>query len=389
MYNILTLNAISDKINTVFADTYEVGAKVEEPTAILVRSASMHGYEIGEQLLAVARAGAGVNNIPIQEMSDMGVCVFNTPGANANAVKELVLCATLLASRDILAGVNWASTLNGAEQDVPKTVEKGKKAYGGSEIFGKTMGVVGLGAIGVKVALDCKALGMNVVGYDPYVSSKAKQLLAEAGIAVVALDEIYAASNYITLHVPLLNTTRGIINAEALATMQDGVTVLNFSRAELVDVAAIKEGLASGKVHKYIVDFPTADVIGCEGIIAIPHLGASTEEAEDNCAIMASEQLVEYLENGNIKNSVNFPTINVARTKQYRMTAIYDVSETAKGAIEAVAKKLNMEVTTAERGEIGYAIFDTDEGEKIAIENDGSLWEALEEVDEINTIRII
>ncbi len=389
MYNILTLNAISDKINTVFADTYTVGADVNEPEAILVRSASMHDYEIPEQLLAVARAGAGVNNIPIKEMSDMGVCVFNTPGANANAVKELVLCGTLLASRGICEGISWASTLNGAEQDVPKAVEKGKKAYGGCEILGKTMGVVGLGAIGLKVALACKALGMNVIGYDPFVSPIAESTLADAGIPVVALQDVYKNSNYITLHVPLLNTTRGMINADALAMAQDGLTVLNFSRAELVDVVAIKEAIASGKVNKYVVDFPTADVIGCKGIIAIPHLGASTEEAEDNCAIMASEQLVDYLENGNIKNSVNFPAISVPRTKAYRMTAIYDVSETASTAIKAVASKLNIDVAIAERGEIGYAIFDTDDGEKMSIESDNTLWEEMDAIDEVNTLRII
>ncbi len=388
MYDILTLNAISDKINTVFADTYTVGADIESPSAILVRSANMHDYEIPEQLLAVARAGAGVNNIPIKEMSDMGICVFNTPGANANAVKELVLCSMLLASRGIIDGVNWASTL-GADSDVPKTVEKGKKAFGGCEIIGKTMGVVGLGAIGVKVALDCKALGMNVIGYDPYLSSFAKETLAKADIAVVPLQEIYKNSNFITLHVPLLDSTRAMINADALAMAQDGLTVLNFSRAELVDVSAIKAGIASGKVNKYIVDFPTAEVIGVKGIIAIPHLGASTEEAEENCAIMASEQLVDFLENGNVKNSVNFPAISVPRTKKYRMTAIYDVSETAGDAIKKAAETLGLDVTIAERGEIGYAIFDTDEGAKMSLENEDTLWDALDGIDEVNTLRII
>ncbi len=388
MYDILTLNAISDKIHTVFSDTYTVNAQVEEPAAILVRSANMHEYEIPEQLLAVARAGAGVNNIPIKAMSDMGVCVFNTPGANANAVKELVLCAMLLASRGIIEGVNWASTL-GDDSDVPKTVEKGKKAFGGCEIMGKTMGVVGLGAIGIKVALACKALGMNVIAFDPYLSPFAKETLADANIEVVSLQEIYKNSDFITLHVPLLDSTRGMINADALAVATDGLTVLNFSRAELVDVAAIKAGIASGKVNKYIVDFPTAEVIGEKGIIAIPHLGASTEEAEENCAIMASQQLVDFLENGNIKNSVNFPAINVPRTKKYRMTAIYDVSETAAASIKNAASSLGIDVTIAERGEIGYAIFDTDEAEKIVIDSDSTLWDAMDEIDEINTIRII
>ncbi len=251
------------------------------------------------------------------------------------------------------------------------------------------MGVVGLGAIGVKVALDCKALGMNVIGYDPYLSSFAKETLAKADIAVVPLQEIYKNSNFITLHVPLLDSTRAMINADALAMAQDGLTVLNFSRAELVDVSAIKAGIASGKVNKYIVDFPTAEVIGVKGIIAIPHLGASTEEAEENCAIMASEQLVDFLENGNVKNSVNFPAISVPRTKKYRMTAIYDVSDTAGDAIKKAAETLGLDVTIAERGEIGYAIFDTDEGAKMSLENEDTLWDALDGIDEVNTLRII
>ena len=318
MYNIQTLNKIS-KYGTDNFDTakYTVADDVANPDAIMVRSAAMHDMEFGSNLLAIARAGAGVNNIPVDKCAEQGICVFNTPGANANAVKELVIAGLLLTSRKIPDAMIWAQTLKGNGTEVGKMVEKGKSQFAGPEIMGKTLGVIGLGAIGVLVANAAIALGMKVVGYDPFLSVKAALSLDPSVKTVSDVKDLYAAADYVTIHVPFNADTKGTINADAIAAMKDGVRVLNFARGELVDNSAILPALESGKVAAYITDFPSDEVLGVKGVIAVPHLGASTPESEDNCAKMAALELIDYIENGNIKNSVNYPdaSMNAAGTK--------------------------------------------------------------------------
>ena len=318
MYNIQTLNKIS-KYGTDNFDTakYTVADEVADPDAIMVRSAAMHDMEFGSNLLAIARAGAGVNNIPVDKCAEQGICVFNTPGANANAVKELVIAGLLLTSRKIPDAMIWAQTLKGNGAEVGKMVEKGKSQFAGPEIMGKTLGVIGLGAIGVLVANAAIALGMKVVGYDPFLSVKAALSLDPSVKTVSDVKDLYAAADYVTIHVPFNADTKGTINADAIAAMKDGVRVLNFARGELVDNSAILPALESGKVAAYITDFPSDEVLGAKGVIAVPHLGASTPESEDNCAKMAALELIDYIENGNIKNSVNYPdaSMNAAGTK--------------------------------------------------------------------------
>lgn len=318
MYNIQTLNKIS-KYGTDNFDTakYTVADEVANPDAIMVRSAAMHDMEFGSNLLAIARAGAGVNNIPVDKCAEQGICVFNTPGANANAVKELVIAGLLLTSRKIPDAMIWAQTLKGNGAEVGKMVEKGKSQFAGPEIMGKTLGVIGLGAIGVLVANAAIALGMKVVGYDPFLSVKAALSLDPSVKTVSDVKDLYAAADYVTIHVPFNADTKGTINADAIAAMKDGVRVLNFARGELVDNSAILPELESGKVAAYITDFPSDEVLGAKGVIAVPHLGASTPESEDNCAKMAALELIDYIENGNIKNSVNYPdaSMNAVGTK--------------------------------------------------------------------------
>lgn len=378
MFDILTLNSISKKIYTVLDDNYAVSNDCASPDGILVRSFQMADYEIGDNLLAVARAGAGVNNISIPRMTEKGIVVFNTPGANANAVKELVLCGILLASRDVLGGIAWASTLTGA--DVPKQVEKGKSKFAGNEIDGKTIGIVGLGAIGIKVANACYALGMKIVGYDPFLTEANKALL-NCDIEIVdTLDELYPKADFITLHVPLLDSTRGMINADTIAKLPDGAVVLNMARGELVNVQDVKDALASGKLKGYVVDFPSEDCLNTKGIIAIPHLGASTEEAEDNCAVMASAQLKNYLEDGNIVNSVNFPALSIERTTEVRIAVTYNAGTSALDAIKALAK--DAKFNYAEKKSVGYALIDVDACDEALIEK-------LSDLDEVVSIRIL
>ncbi len=378
MFDILTLNSISKKIYTVLDDNYAVSNDCASPDGILVRSFQMADYEIGDNLLAVARAGAGVNNIPIPRMTEKGIVVFNTPGANANAVKELVLCGILLASRDVLGGIAWASTLTGA--DVPKQVEKGKSKFAGNEIDGKTIGIVGLGAIGIKVANACYALGMKIVGYDPFLTEANKALLNCDVEIVDTLDELYPKADFITLHVPLLDSTRGMINADTIAKLPDGAVVLNMARGELVNVQDVKDALASGKLKGYVVDFPSEDCLNTKGIIAIPHLGASTEEAEDNCAVMASAQLKNYLEDGNIVNSVNFPALSIERTTEVRIAVTYNAGTSALEAIKALAK--DAKFNYAEKKSVGYALIDVDACDEALIEK-------LSDLDEVVSIRIL
>lgn len=304
MYNIQLLNKIAKCGTQIFDENYTVSDAVTAPEGIMVRSAAMHDMELGKELLAIARAGAGVNNIPLDKCSEQGIVVFNTPGANANAVKELAVCALLLASRKIVDGINWASTLT---EDVAKAVEKGKSAFVGPEIAGKTLGIIGLGAIGAQLANTAVHLGMNVYGYDPFITVDAAWRLSKSVKHAKALDDIFANCDYISVHVPSTPDTKGMINEKSISAMKDGVRILNLARADLVVAADVKKALESGKVASYVTDFPTEEVIGVPGIIAIPHLGASTPESEDNCAVMAAEELKTYIETGNIKNSVNFP----------------------------------------------------------------------------------
>ncbi len=360
MYEILRLNKICNNIYNIFDDKYNFSDDCDNPDAIILRSFNMAEYVIKDKLLAVARAGAGVNNIPIPRMTDAGVVVFNTPGANANAVKELVLCGMLIASRDIIGGTTWVNTLSD-DQDVPKVTEKGKASFGGNEIAGKTIGIIGLGAIGVLVANMSLSLGMNVIGFDPYVTKENKEKLDSNVVITESLDELYKQSHFITLHVPLTEGTKKMINAEAITKMQDGVILLNMSRAELVDIAAVKEELVSRKINKYVVDFPTVDSLKTKNIIVIPHLGASTEEAEDNCASMAAIELKDYIENGNIKNSVNFPHIQKPRTYAKRYCVLFktgfSVLENIKAYIESTG--LAYDAAFSDNGRPGYLILDT------------------------------
>lgn len=358
MFEILTLNKISKNgLDRLDASKFVCGDAFETPDAILVRSASMHEMELSEKTVAIARAGAGVNNIPIPACSDKGVVVFNTPGANANAVKELVLCALFMASRKVAASLDWCKTLKGEGENVGKLVEKGKSSFAGPEILGKTLGIVGLGAIGALVARDAKLLGMNVIAYDPFAAGK-------TDVELVELDEIYAKSDYITLHAPLNDGTRGMINADTLAKMKDGVRILNFARGELVVSKDIVDALASGKAGAYVTDFPTDEQLGAEGVTALPHLGASTPESEENCAMMAADEVSAYLLRGEIKNSVNLPNTALAENFATRTCFIHkeNADEFAAKA-EAAAKNGGASVTaifTANKKDMGYTVIDTD-----------------------------
>ncbi len=320
MYNIKMLNKISPAGTNVFDKAkYSVTLECDSPDAIMVRSAAMHDMEFDSNLKAIARAGAGVNNIPIDKCSEKGIVVFNTPGANANAVKELAICALLLASRKIVAGANWAQSLKGNVEDVAKAVEKGKSEFVGPELAGKTLGVIGLGAIGAQLANTAIHLGMNVLGYDPYITVDAAWSLSKTVKHEKDLDKIFAECDYISIHVPSTPETKGMINAGSIAKMKDGARIINLARADLVKAADIKAAIAEGKVASYVTDFPTEEVLGVDGIVAIPHLGASTPESEDNCAYMAAAELIGFLENGNIKNSVNYPNVSIPRTSDTRV----------------------------------------------------------------------
>ena len=321
--NILTLNKIAACGTDRLGGGYTVGDAVEQPEGILVRSAAMHDMEFPASLLAVARAGAGVNNIPLDRCSDAGIVVFNTPGANANAVKELVIAGLFLASRKVVPAIEWAQTLKGKGDEVGKLVEKGKGQFAGPEITGKKLGVIGLGAIGILVANAAKSLGMDVYGYDPFLSVDAAWSLSRSVHHATGMEQIFTECDYITIHVPLNNDTRGMINASTIATMKDGVRILNFARGELVDSESMLKALADGKVACYVVDFPSDEMLGVENVVAIPHLGASTPESEDNCAMMAADELKAYLEDGTIRNSVNFPAMEVPRSTAVRICVLH------------------------------------------------------------------
>ena len=362
MYKVLCLNKISPIGTKRLGEAYTFSPEMENPDGILVRSASMHEMELGENLLAIARAGAGVNNIPVDKCLEQGIVVFNTPGANANAVKELVLAALFLTSRKIVPAMDWVKTLKGQGDQVEKLIEKGKGQFAGPEIQGKALGVVGLGAIGILVANAATQLGMEVYGYDPFLSVEHAWHLSSAVHRSLSLDEIYAKCDYITLHLPLTKENKGMIGPDSLQKMKDGVRILNFARGGLVDSPALLEALASGKVAAYATDFPDDSMIGVENIVAIPHLGASTPESEDNCAVMAVDQLKNYLENGNILNSVNLPNISMARDNgKTRLCLIHkNVPNTiAMFAAACGEAGINIEnMQSKSRGEYAYTILD-------------------------------
>ena len=364
MYKINCLNPISDVGLKNFSDKYLVTADMQEADGILVRSASMHEMEIPKRLLAVARAGAGVNNIPLEKCAEKGVVVFNTPGANANGVKELVLAGMLLAARDVVGGIDWVRE-NVGNGDIAKAAEKEKKHFAGTEIQGKKLGVIGLGAIGVKVANAAVSLGMEVYGYDPYLSVNAAWNLSRSVVHVLNVDDIYAQCDYITIHVPLLDSTRGMINAVSIAKMKEGVVILNFARDLLANETDVLEGLASGKIARYVSDFPNPTTAGQKGCIVSPHLGASTEESEDNCAVMAVQEMMDYLENGNIRNSVNYPACDMGVCTNAGRVAIFHkniANMITKFTAGFGEKGINIsDMTNKSRGEVAYTMLDVEE----------------------------
>lgn len=362
MKNILLLNKIATTgLENLDPAEYNVGESIADPEGVLVRSASMHDMPIPESLLAVARAGAGVNNIPVDDYAKKGIVVFNTPGANANGVKELALCALMLASRDIIGGVEWAKTLT---SDVAKSVEKGKSKFAGNEIKGKKLGVIGLGAIGGLVANSAVELEMKVIGCDPYLSIEAAWNLDHNIVKAATYEDIYRQADYITLHVPATPQTKNMINAESISMMRDGVKIINLSRSDLVNAGDIRDALASGKVSAYITDFPTEDILGIPGVVAIPHLGASTEESENNCAAMAARQLDDYLRNGNIKNSVNYPSVSMPRSGKARICLLHSNIPAMLSQITSTfsENRVNIEnLLNKSRGDVAYTIVDVAE----------------------------
>lgn len=386
MFKINCLNPIADVGLKNFSDMYQVTADINEADGVLVRSASMHEMELPKGLLAVARAGAGVNNIPIDKLAEEGVVVFNTPGANANGVKELVIAGMLLAARDITGGIDWVKA-NADNADIAKAAEKEKKNFAGTEIMGKKLGVIGLGAIGVKVANAAVSLGMEVYGYDPYLSVNAAWSLSRSVKHVVNVDDIYADCDYITIHVPLLDSTKGMINAVSIAKMKEGVVILNFARDLLANEKDVLEGLASGKIARYVCDFPNPTTAGQKGCIVIPHLGASTEESEDNCAVMAVAEIMDYLENGNIRNSVNYPACDMGVCNKVGRVAIFHkniANMITKFTAEFGEKGINIsDMTNKSRGEVAYTLLDVESAPTAEI------IEALQNIEGVFRVRVV
>ncbi len=363
MNNIKLFNKISpiglDRFDT---EKFNVSEDCTDYNGIIVRSAALHDVEFPDSLLAIARAGAGVNNIPVDKCSEKGIVVFNTPGANANGVKELAIASLLLASRNIAGGIQWVNTLKGQE-DVAKLVEKGKSSFVGPEISGKTLGVIGLGAIGGMVANAASALGMNVIGCDPYITVNAAWSISRAVRQANTYDEIYASSDYITLHIPATPDTKNTINAETISKMKDGVRIINLSRGDIVNTADMIAALEIGKVSAYVTDFPNDDLIGVKGAILIPHLGASTLESEDNCAVIAADEIIDYIENGNIRFSVNFPSISQPKNTKHRMLVLHENIPSLLAQISKVLgdDKINIDsMTNRSKGNFAASILDTD-----------------------------
>ena len=363
MYTIQTLNAISPVIyNHLPQDSYTVAKETAAPDAIIVRSASMLDMELPASLQSIARAGAGYNNIPVDKCTEAGICVFNTPGANANAVKELTLAGLLLASRDIIGGVEWVKELKPGEISVAKQVEKGKSQFVGPEIQGKTLAVMGLGAIGVLVANAAATLGMKVIGYDPFISVENAWALSTTIQRATSLDAMLAEADYVTVHIPLSDKTRNMIDEQVLAKMKPSAALLNFSRAELCDTAAVLAALQAGRLRKYVIDFPTEAVISQPGVIALPHLGASTPESEDNCADMAALQTRDYLETGSIRNSVNLPACELEPAEKHRITVIHKNIPNMIAQITAQLAGANVNIehlVNKSRKDVAYTVVDS------------------------------
>lgn len=388
MYKIQTLNKIDEKGLKLFpADAYEVGGEVTEPEGIVLRSFKMHDMELPSSLKAIARAGAGVNNIPIDKCTDKGIVVFNTPGANANAVKELVIAGMLLSSRNIAGGIEWAKTLKGEGDNVAPMVEKGKSNFAGNEIKGKTLAIIGLGAIGVMVANAAEALDMNVIGFDPYISVEHAWELNQNIARAESIEALLAQADYVTLQIPLMDKTKNFIDAEKIAMMKDGVRILNFARGGLVSNADLKPALESGKVGWYVTDFPDDEVLNMKNVIAIPHLGASTQESETNCAVMAVREVRDYLENGNIRNSVNFPDVAMNRNGGARIlianknvpNMVSQISTLLAGYGVNIADMMNRN-----RNGIAYNIIDIDRNEL-----DPEVSDKLREIEGIFLVRVL
>ena len=386
MFHIHCLNKISPKGMALLTESYEKTDALESTDAILVRSADMHEMALPQNLLAVARAGAGVNNIPLTSCAEAGVVVFNTPGANANSVMELSLCGMLLSSRDVVGGINWVQSIKGSSE-IARLVEKGKSQFAGHEIRGKNLGVIGLGAVGGPLANAARSLGMNVYGFDPFISIEAAWHLDSHIARVNSREEIYAKCDVISLHTPLLEDTRKMLNAEAISKMKDGVIILNFARDLLVDDDAMAEALASGKVARYVTDFPNEKTANMPGCIAIPHLGASTEESEDNCAKMAVQELMDYLENGNIKNSVNYPNCDMGICRaEGRITLLHRNIPNSLGRFTAAIASENINIDglmNKSRGEFAYTMLDLDHHPSAEVV------ENLKKIDGVLRVRII
>ena len=386
MFQYYCMNPIAKVGLDLFRENFKETKEIEAAEGVLVRSASMHDMEFSDRLLAVSRAGAGVNNIPLEKCAEKGIVVFNTPGANANGVKELVIAGMLLASRDIVGGIEWVKS-QADNENIAKDAEKIKKKFAGTEVENKKLGINGLGAIGVKVANVAKHMGMEVYGYDPYVSVDAAWNLSRDVKHVLNVDEIYAECDIITIHVPLMDATKGMIGSEALEKMKDGVILLNFARDLLVDEKAVLASIKAGKVRKYVSDFANSTTVGQEGCIVIPHLGASTEESEDNCAKMAIKEMMEYLENGNIKNSVNYPKCDMGVCDKAGRIAIFHKNKAnmiVKFSTVIGSKGINIpEMTSKSKGDIAYSMMDV---ESPVTEE---LIEELKKIDGVFRVRIV
>ena len=385
MFNIKTLNKISNVGLSKFdKSNYVYGDDIENPDAIMVRSASMHDMEMPKSLLAIARAGAGTNNIPVTDCAEKGIVVFNTPGANANAVKELVILGLLISSRKVTKAIEWCKTIKGEGENVGKTVEKGKSAFAGPEIKGKTLGVIGLGAIGRLVAEAAVDLGMKVIGYDPFLPADAE---LKRGITLNNnLDEIFPVADYITLHVPLNDETKELINKETIEKMKNTVRIMNFARGALVNSADVIDALQDGRMAAYVTDFPDAELIGVDGVVALPHLGASTPESEENCAAMGAAQLVDFLENGNIRNSVNMPAVSVPKSGSVRITVIHKNQPNMISTITDTISKDGVNIASFDdknRGSIAYSIIDCDTNVSNSVVSD------IEGIDGVIKVRVI
>lgn len=386
MVNVKCLNPISKTGLDLLTDNYTQVENFEEADVALVRSAAMHDMELPASLKAVARAGAGVNNIPLDKCAEKGIVVFNTPGANANGVKELVIAGMLLAARDVVGGINWVKE-NASDENIAKTAEKQKKNFAGGEIEGKKLGVIGLGAIGVKVANAAVSLGMEVYGYDPYISVQGAWNLSRSVKHIATTEEIFKECDYITVHVPLLDSTKGMINKDAMDMMKDGVVILNFARDILVDESAMEEALKSGKVRKYVTDFPNTLSVKMENAIVTPHIGASTEESEDNCAVMAVNEIMDYIENGNIKNSVNYPNCDMGVCdKAGRIAICHKNIPNMISQLTAVFAKDGVNIsdmTDKSRGDYAYTLMDVETAVTDSIVSE------IEKIDGVIRVRVV